>query len=322
MRAVVTPHFLGRFSALPSPSFYPIIAWATRAVMHVNRFRVDVDGAPPAQPSLLCTNSTHRYDFLALMKAVDQLPRSGRVVTVSKAKNYQSGPLAFVMARSGTVPLASRGYFIAADFVALRGTRPSDAQYRALRAHVDDDAPLPADLVDVLRVPRAIAGRAFDPAAQTYRAAIEGAFAHGAQQSLHIARTAIAAGFHVQIYPEGTVSSTGRLGVGRRGAVQLAHALGVPLVPVGMNGAQRAFRGAVPWRAHVRVHFGVPVDVTLPRAHRPFVKEDERAHAAFLDAGTARLMGAIDALLEPPHRRVPAGAGPGGAVASTATSHL
>lgn len=308
MEAVVTPHYLDRYSALPSPSFYPLIATATRAVMLANGFRVGVQGAPPMRPSLLCTNSTHRYDFLALMKAVDQLPGEHvrRVVTVSKAKNYQSGPLAFVMARSGTVPLASRGYFIAADFVALRGARPTDDEYRSLRSHVDNDTPLPPALVDVLRVPRAIAGRAFDPSQRAYRSAIEEAFARGAQQSLQLARAAISAGFHVQIYPEGTVSTSGRLGVGRRGAVQLAHALGVPLVPVGMSGCARAFRGPVPWRADVQVRFGAPLDVTLPTAHRAFVRDDERAHAAFLDAGTARLMSAIGVLLDEPAGRTEA----------------
>lgn len=307
MEAVVTPHYLDRYSALPSPSFYPFIATATRAAMFATGFRVDVDGAPPTRPSLLCTNATHRYDFLALMKAVDQLSRDHvrRVVSVSKAKNYQSGPLAFVMARSGTVPLASRGYFIAADFAALRGARPSDGEYRALRAHVDDDAPLPHALVDFLRVPRVIAGRSFDPRARSYRCAIEEAFARGAQQSLQLARAAVSAGFHVQIYPEGTVSTSGRLSVGRRGAVQLAHALGLPLVPVGMSGCTRAFRGPLPWRARVTVRFGAPVDVALPATHRAFVKDDERAHAATLDGDTARLMDAIDALLEPAHRRAP-----------------
>jgi 1-acyl-sn-glycerol-3-phosphate acyltransferase len=304
MEAIVTPRYLDRFNALPSPTFYPFIALATRAVMFANGFRVDVEGTPPLRPSLLCTNATQRYDFLALMKAVDQLPRDHvrRVVTVSKAKNYQSGPLAFVMARAGTVPLASRGYFIAADFVALRGRRPSLDEYRALRAHIDDDVPLPHAVDDFARRSRTICGRAFDPRARTYREAIEEAFARGAQQSLQLARAAIGAGFHVQIYPEGTVSTSGRLGVGRRGAVQLAHALGVPLVPVGMSGCARAFRGPMPWRGRVTVRFGAPVDVALPHVHRAFVRDDERAHAAMLDEGTARLMSAIDALLEPAHK--------------------
>lgn len=123
------------------------------------------------------------------------------------------------------------------------------------------------------------------------------------QGSSAFALKAVATGHHVHIYPEGTVSP--RLATGRRGAVQLAHALGLPIVPVGMSGCPDAFVGAtpVPKRGHIRVRIGAPLAVHLPPTHEAFRRSDERTHRAALDHATARLMDALDGLLDAPYRR-------------------
>jgi 1-acyl-sn-glycerol-3-phosphate acyltransferase len=216
--AIVTPSFYARYRVLPQRPWWDVLAFALRAEMKLAGFRVDVDGANtlPRGPAMLCTNSTHAYDFLALMKGCEQIGR--RVVTVTKAKNYHHGAMSFVLKRAGVVPLASRGYFVMTDFVAVHRRRPTDVEYRALRDHLDRNVPLPDEFVfaPILEMPRLIAGHAFVPSTTSWRTAIERVFAHGFVETLRLARAAVNAGFDVQIYPEGTVSS--RLGIARTGA--------------------------------------------------------------------------------------------------------
>ena len=303
----LTPEFFAAHDAVPAPVFHSLVKSATRTALAFAGSRVDVEGELPRTPALLCTNATHRYDFITLMKAVDQ--SGARVVSVSKAKNFHSAPLAFMMKRCGVVPLASRGYFILADFMAVHGRRPTDDEYRALRAHVDDGTPLSGDeLTRMTTTARRIAGRAFDPQGilggpTTWRAAIEGAFAFSTSETVRLARAAVDVGHHVQIYPEGTVSA--RLGTGRRGAVQLAHALGLPIVPVGMSGCPDVFVGntPLPKRGRVVVRVGAPLNVSLPREHRAFLPADERDHRAALDHATEQVMDALDGLLDAKYRR-------------------
>ena len=317
--ALLTPAFFARYRAVPQRPWWDLFAAAARAHMALVGFKVDVENAEriPRRPALLCTNSTHPCDFLALMKGLDQLGQ--RVVTISKAKNFHHPAMAWVMKRAGVVPLASRGYFLLADFLELHGRRPSDVEYRALRDHLDTGAPVGAAVDDagalaaVLRTPRAIAGHAFNPSAATWRDTVQLVNERAVHETLRLAREAVAAGFHVQIYPEGTVSPT--LGTGRSGAVQLAHALGIDVVPVGMSGAPDAFlgRSPVPRRGRVILRVGATVDARLPRAHRAFSPADERAHALSLAGATARVMAALSGLVDARYRRATdAGAAPAG----------
>jgi 1-acyl-sn-glycerol-3-phosphate acyltransferase len=218
------------------------------------------------------------------MKGFDQIGR--RVVTVSKAKNYHHGAMSLVLKRAGVVPLASRGYFVMTDFVAVHRRRPTELEYRALRDHLDHGAALPDDFVfaPIVEQPRLIAGHAFVPSTTSWRTAIERVFAHGFAETLRLARGAVNAGFDVQIYPEGTVSP--RLGVARTGAAKIARALGLPMVPVGMSGCPRAFVGPVPKRGHVEIRIG-----------------DVLSDTGTLDDVTALWSSAIEQLIEPEFRR-------------------
>ncbi|WP_320066611.1 lysophospholipid acyltransferase family protein [Micromonospora sp. RTGN7] len=70
----------------------------------------------------------------------------------------------------------------------------------------------------------------------------------------------------VAVYPEGTRSPDGRLYRGRTGAARLAVAAGVPIIPVGMIGTDRAqpigSRMPRPGRAEIIIRFGKPLDFT------------------------------------------------------------
>ena len=236
-------------------------------------------------------------------------------MTVAKAKNYHDPIMRFLLSRLGVVPLASKGYLLLVDFTGAIGRRPDDAEYRALRDRLERGAPWPAgEPFEALATrPRALLGHAFDPAAEPYRAFVQRVYAEEPLgETLRLAREAVAAGADVQMYPEGTVAP--RLGRGRPGAVQLAWALGLPIVPVGMSGCPDAFAGDSPLlrvrpggAAALTIRFGRALTLPpnlLPADFRPFNAVAEATHRAALVGYTDDvLMPAIEALLDPPFRR-------------------
>jgi 1-acyl-sn-glycerol-3-phosphate acyltransferase len=300
---VLTPAFYESYNPIPQAPVWPLMASSLRAVMSVVGFEVRVDGEFPTTPSLLCTNSTQRHDFFALMKALDE--RGQRVVTFSKAKNFHSGIQAFLMKRCGVLPLASRGYVLAADFVSLMHRKPTEDEYRALRNHLDRNLDLPDALRTLQRVKRDVLGIEFDPSSTTYRDHIHHVYAESLAHSVRLAKQCIHAGFHVQIYPEGTVSR--QLGVGRIGAVQFARALGLQAVPVGMSGCPEAFFGQSPIPAPgvVTIRVDKPLDLAamLPDTHRPFHPIHEAQNRGTLLNATRILMDRIEDLVDASYKR-------------------
>ncbi|MET7750662.1 lysophospholipid acyltransferase family protein [Micromonospora sp. NPDC005367] len=77
---------------------------------------------------------------------------------------------------------------------------------------------------------------------------------------------ALKAGDLVVVYPEGTRSPDGRLYRGRTGAVRLAVAAGVPIIPVGTIGTEKVqpigARIPRPGTGKITVRFGKPLDFT------------------------------------------------------------
>ncbi len=68
------------------------------------------------------------------------------------------------------------------------------------------------------------------------------------------------------IFPEGTRSPDGRLHRGKTGVARIAMQAGVPVIPVGISGTDRAFpRGAkLPRPRSVRITFGAPLAFPAP----------------------------------------------------------
>ncbi|MEU4475376.1 lysophospholipid acyltransferase family protein [Micromonospora sp. NPDC023888] len=70
----------------------------------------------------------------------------------------------------------------------------------------------------------------------------------------------------VVVYPEGTRSPDGRLYRGRTGTVRLATSTGVPVIPVGMIGTDKAqpigARFPRPGAAEITIRFGKPMDLS------------------------------------------------------------
>lgn len=308
---MLTPEFFAAYRVVPDARWERAIRAALALNMRLSRTKITISGVErlPKRPALLATNSTQKYDFLAFRYPL--FARGIRVVTVTKGKNYHSLPMAAVMGRTGVIPLASRGYILLADFTAVHGRRPTDAEYRALRDHVNDPSSAPpSPEVEPYRTlftrVRTIVGHPFDAQRETYGVAMRRTYETMMNEALRLAREAVEAGCHVQMYPEGTVSRT--LGVGRVGAVQLAWALGLPIVPVGMSGCPDAFAGATPLYGGGHVHIAIGTPQTLPEGalppdFRPFSPASEAQHKARLQAMTDEVMRAIDALVDPRHKR-------------------
>ena len=303
-----------RYAIVPSPRWIR----GTGALLDVNaaltRSRVVVEGTEhlPETPALVATNSTQKYDFMPIRWALHR--RGVRMVTITKAKNYHSRPFAYFLGKTGVVPLASRGYFLVLDFQRVHRRRPTEDEYRALRTYLSDGTPLPDSLAlrALETTPRGLLGETFAPSSETYRDVLARLYRRMMGESLRLCREALDAGYHVQIYPEGTVST--RLAEGRIGAVQFALALGVPIVPAGMNGCRAGMRSVFLGGGEIRVRVGAPYvfpKATVPDDFRPFDPDHERACRAALQAGTDDLMGRIDALLDPELRRAPGFRGDG-----------
>lgn len=302
---MLTPAFYQGYRVLPT-AWFGLARWLFAPMRLLSRARFEIEGLDllPRQPALIATNSSQRYDFVASRAAL--VYAGVPSVTVTKAKNYHSALMGAVLRRTGVVPLASRGYFILADFIAVVGRRPSDPEYRALRDHLDHNAPLPdgAPFDAITNQPRRIVGTPFDPGQASWSDTLQAIYAASMAQTVRLARVAVAGGHHVQMYPEGTVSPT--LGPGRIGAVQLALALDLPIVPVGMSGCPAFFWGQTPLLrgGTVTLRVGAPYRLGgLAAGHVPFDPASERLHRPALQAATDDLMDRIDALLDPPFRR-------------------
>ncbi|MEU5726054.1 MULTISPECIES: lysophospholipid acyltransferase family protein [unclassified Micromonospora] len=95
---------------------------------------------------------------------------------------------------------------------------------------------------------------------------VERAGGRAALSAFDAAIPVLKAGDLVAVYPEGTRSPDGRLYRGRTGAARLAVAAGVPIIPVGVTGTDKAqpigTRVPRPGRAEIAIRFGKPLDVT------------------------------------------------------------
>ncbi|WP_349880805.1 lysophospholipid acyltransferase family protein [Micromonospora sp. HUAS YX12] len=95
---------------------------------------------------------------------------------------------------------------------------------------------------------------------------VERAGGRAALTAFDAAIPVLKAGDLVAVYPEGTRSPDGRLYRGRTGTVRLAIAAGVPIIPVGVTGTDKAqpigTRIPRPGRAKITIKFGKPLDYT------------------------------------------------------------
>ena len=287
--------------------------WATRGMALVlrvgmslpgRRVQFDVVGKEnlPTEPCIIVTNHTHRMDWLAMRFICYRLGRMQ--VNWVKPRTYEEGMARF-LDLTGNVPLASRGYLISADFREVHGRAPSESEYRAIRDHLDHDQPLPSSppYDTLLTTARKVLGLPYDPESDTYRLHLETVFHQMMQATLARTRQLMALGCDLAIMPQGAIAP--RLTQGHPGAIQAAHALSVPIVPVGISNFPQVWGGGDGLPAHggrVRVEIGKPIHLASLPGFTPFLPSSEREFAPQLQASTAEMMEAINALLSESHR--------------------
>ncbi len=110
------------------------------------------------------------------------------------------------------------------------------------------------------------------------------------------ALTVLRGGGVVGIFPEGTRSADGRLGEPRAGVALIAVRAGVPIVPVGISGAQRflARNARLPaFGTRITIRIGEPFSLKL---------DPSLERRAATTAATAEIMRRMATLLEPDQR--------------------
>jgi 1-acyl-sn-glycerol-3-phosphate acyltransferase len=259
----------------------------------------------PDEPVVISPNHTHKFDFLPI-RARMLTRHNVQMATWIKARDYLSRPMAVFFDQTGNIPLISRGYVVAADFAAVHGRRPTEDEYRPLRAWVDELADQPAaDAYEpLLNRPREILGIGYDPATEAFDVAVRRIYTIFMQQTLALAERVRDAGIHQQIYPQGATSS--QLTPGKTGAVQAALALGLDIVPVGISGCREVFVGNSPLArgGDIVIRFGESMSVggLTGGDVSAFDPEWEHRYDEQLRARTGELMARINELVEPAYR--------------------
>jgi len=267
-----------------------------RAVIHSENI-----GVLHGEPLIVATNHNHYFDWVPV-----RLPlclQGRHMCSFTKPRAYERRFDAWFLNAVGVVPIVSKGYLLSADLRLQRGRRPDEAEYAALRAIIDgrrSPSQVPDELRGLLSTPRDVLGLRFEPAVEPYADFMRRLFQRMSAEMLSLAGRALEAGNHFHLMPQGCHSA--RLTAGRSGVVQIAAAVGRPIVPVGISGMRRVFPD--PWKLRsvggtITVRYGEPYRVSLPRDHVPFEWASEQRNAAALQEATSALMERINALLDP-----------------------
>lgn len=196
---------------------------------------------PVDRPAFLAMNHTDRYNYMPFMHELDRrgLPPAAPWV---KGKYYQKPRLAMTLNACSCIPVPSRGFIISLEFKARCRRAPSAEEYRTLRDVVDGrlapeevKEPAARELID--RVEREEQKAFLD-----YFHAI---FSETAQAVIRTNREALDYGYHPLVFPQGTRSR--RLSKGHVGLAQMSQYLGVPILPIGVSGADKLYPGNSPW---------------------------------------------------------------------------
>lgn len=263
----------------------------------------------PKTPVIYAMNHTDNYNYWPLQYALHK--RFARYTAAwVKGKNYEHPFVAWFMAATNNIPIASRGYLLTRDFVHTMRRRPTETEYRALRDGVDGGLAVDASAVprEILTKARDMFGRRFEPTRERYDEALDAVFGELMRCFVDLNRGALAMGLDLLVFPEGTRSL--RLSRGHIGIAQVALHLGATIVPVGCSGSNRVYPGGSPSAKPGRIvyRFGRPMtpdafaDLAPPRTFVPFGRVDEERYGPVFQAVTDRVMDALNELVDPEYR--------------------
>lgn len=282
----------------------------------LQRVRIDVEGLDriPDEPVIYAMNHTDRYNYWPFQYVLWR--RLGRfTATWVKGKYYESPVVGLFMELTNNLPTVSRGYIITRDFLEVMGRRPNEEEYAALRARVDavargeePEATGPHIPLAILRTPRSILGRRFDPSRESWAEAVNAVFATMMRRFLQLHEEAFALGLDVIVFPEGTRRR--RLGPGHIGLAEVALKYRKTVVPVGCSGSDLVYPGSSPIArpGHIVYRVGEPVRYEdVPQFHidepfTPFDVRDEARHRARFQAYVDAIMARIEELVDEPYR--------------------
>ncbi len=282
----------------------------------LSRVRIDVEGFDriPNEPVIYAMNHTDRYNYWPFQYVLWR--RRGRfTATWVKGKYYESPVVGLFMELTNNLPTVSRGYIITRDFLEVMGRRPSEEEYVALRARID--AVARGDEIEgngeriplaILRTPRSMLGRRFDPTREPWAEAVNAVFATMMRRFLELHEEAFALGLDVIVFPEGTRRR--RLGPGHIGLAEVALKYRKTVVPIGCSGSDRVYPGSSPLArpGHIVYRVGEPVRYEdVPEFHinesfTPFDVRDEVRHRGCFQGYVDAIMKQIDGLVDEPYR--------------------
>lgn len=275
------------------------------------RTRVIVEGIenlPSERPVFIAMNHTDRFSYGPFMWWMHKQGGHRYLATWVKGKYFSNKVMAWWIARTGNIPIPSRGYLITVTFQKRMGRKPTNDEYRILRDLLDMKVTaVDVDLTpDMERYLGSWTGGFVDD--------MDALFAEMMAEVMRLHREAFdVARRHIMVFPEGTRSS--RLTKGRNGLVQVAQHLGLPIVPIGCNGGEALYPGDAPISKGGTVTFrvGKPLEINGPEfgSHRiradyvPFSRKAAETHGKAFATITDILMDHLSALLDPEFRADP-----------------
>jgi len=274
------------------------------------RVRIRVEGAEriPSEPVIYAMNHTDRYNYWPWQYWLWR--HHGRfTATWVKGKYYQSRFVGTFMELTNNIPAPSRGYVLTRDFLSTLGRAPSDEEYRAMRRLCDGEELAPGALPDaLLKTPRDLLGRFFDPARESYPACVDALMNDMMARFVELNAECFDKGLDLLVFPQGTRSV--RLTPGHVGVAQAALRFRRPIVPLGCSGSDRVYPGSSPWAraGAITYRVGEPLwhealaDFHLPPGVDPFGAEADPEHRARLQGLVDLVMERIDGLVDPPYR--------------------
>ncbi len=274
----------------------------------------------PDTPVIFAMNHTDRYNYWPFQFQLWNLRKKygiehPYVAVWVKGKYYENPFMACFMKWAGNIPVPSKGYLVASDFVATYGKRNrlSDDDFRLLKGYIEGEVS-----VDELRESGdkrvfALVSTAhgdFDPSVQSYRDYINGVFYKLMERVREANYEAVhRKGLNLIIFPEGKRSK--KLVRGKPGVAQMALSLKVPVVPVGCNGSDKVYPGNMPIpKRNGRVIYRIGEPIVFEKVSEkfkisndfvPFTPQSDRLKGIFREA-TDMIMGRIYELLDEEYR--------------------
>lgn len=227
-----------------------------------------------------------------------------------KGKNFEHWFVGNFLGSMNSIPVPSKGYIITRDFFSTVGRRPTDEEYKRLRAHIDRSAAIAVDEVPeaIFQQKRNMLGRVFDPAKETYREAARSLLDDMMALFVDLNVVALQKRCDLLVFPQGSRSL--RLSRGRTGIAQLAMHLGRPIVPVGCNGGDVVYPGKSPIakKGRIEFRFGKPftraeiMERRPGEPFRPFSPEADRRHGPVFQHLVDDVMDRLNTLLDERYR--------------------